>query len=66
VQETRFAGGVVVVVNFGDKPYKPADGTEIPPLGFRVEGVKAGRPTASTNESVSEAVREVSNPPLVG
>ena len=36
VQETRFAGGVTVTVNFGDRPYKLADRTELPPLGRRV------------------------------
>ena len=39
VQETRFAGGVTVTVNFGDRSYKLADGTELPPLGHRVEGI---------------------------
>ena len=39
VQETRFAGGVTVTVNFGDAPYKFTDGTPLPPLGHRVEGI---------------------------
>ena len=43
VQQTRFAGGVTVTVNFGDRPYKLADGEELPPLGHRVEGVKTER-----------------------
>ena len=40
VQETQFAGGVTVTVNFGDRPYKLSDGTELPPLGYRVLGLK--------------------------
>ncbi|MGO9109178.1 MAG: glycoside hydrolase [Thermoguttaceae bacterium] len=40
VQETRFAGGVAVTVNFGERPYKLTDGTELPPLGHRVTGLK--------------------------
>ena len=40
VQQTRFADGVTVTVNFGDKPYKLADGTTLAPLGHRVAGVK--------------------------
>jgi hypothetical protein len=28
---------MVVTVNFGDKPFKLADGTALPPLGQRVE-----------------------------
>ena len=40
VQQTRFANGVTVTVNFGDRPYTLADGTELPPLGHRVEGLK--------------------------
>ncbi len=39
VQETRFAGGVTVTVNFGDRPYKLPDGTNLPALGHRVEGM---------------------------
>jgi hypothetical protein len=40
VQETQFAGGVTVTVNLGDRPYKLTDGTELPPLGYRVLGLK--------------------------
>ncbi|MGA2035300.1 MAG: glycoside hydrolase [Thermoguttaceae bacterium] len=40
VQETRFAGGVTVTVNFGDRPHKLTDGTELPPLAQRVVGLK--------------------------
>jgi len=46
VQETRFAGGVTVTVNFGDKSHRLADGSELPPLGHRVEGpIAAARKT---------------------
>jgi hypothetical protein len=40
VQQTRFAGGVAVTVNFGEQPYRMADGTSLEPLGQRVEGLK--------------------------
>jgi hypothetical protein len=40
VQESRFANGVVVTVNFGDKPYTLADGTALGPLAHRFEGVR--------------------------
>jgi hypothetical protein len=39
VQQTQFANGTVVTVNFGDKPFKLADGTSLPPLEQRVEGL---------------------------
>ena len=39
VQRTRFANGVVVTVNFGDKPHTLPDGTTLPPLGHRVDGL---------------------------
>ena len=29
VQQTHFANGVIVTVNFGDKPFRLPDGTEI-------------------------------------
>jgi hypothetical protein len=38
VQQTKFANGVTVTVNFGDKPYPLADGTVLPPLGQHVWG----------------------------
>jgi hypothetical protein len=44
VQETRFAGGVTVTVNFGDRPYMLANGKELPPLGQVVEGLTVDRP----------------------
>ncbi|MBM4032056.1 MAG: hypothetical protein FJ291_09755 [Planctomycetes bacterium] len=43
VQETRFRNGVVVVANFGEKPHKLGDGTELAPLSHRVEGVAEER-----------------------
>jgi hypothetical protein len=39
VQQTQFANGVVVTVNFGDRPYKMADGTVVAPLGQHVRGL---------------------------
>jgi len=38
VQQTRFANGVTVTVNFGEKPHTLADGTTLEPLAHRVEG----------------------------
>jgi len=40
VQQTRFAGGVTVTVNFGRQPCKLPDGTALGPLQHRVEGIK--------------------------
>jgi hypothetical protein len=40
VQQTRFANGVVVTVNFGEEPYRLADGTSLRPLGHRFEGLE--------------------------
>jgi hypothetical protein len=39
VQQTTFANGVTIVVNFGDKPYRLADGREIEPMGYHVAGM---------------------------
>lgn len=39
VQETTFANGVAVTVNFGQKPYRLADGTTLGPLEHRVKGL---------------------------
>ncbi len=36
VQQTRFANGVMVTVNFGDKPFTLPDGTAIAPMNYRV------------------------------
>jgi hypothetical protein len=43
VQQTRFAGGVVVTVNFGDEPFTLPDGTVLAPLSHRVEGLQPER-----------------------
>ena len=39
VQQTVFANGVTVTVNFGDTPYKAADGVEIPAADLRITGM---------------------------
>jgi hypothetical protein len=39
VQQTEFANGVVVTVNFGDRPYRLDDGTELEPLGHHWVGL---------------------------
>lgn len=41
VQQTEFAGGMVVTVNFGDQPYQMADGTTLAPLAHRFQGLPA-------------------------
>jgi len=38
VQQTRFADGTVVTVNFGEAPARLGDGATLAPLGIRVEG----------------------------
>ena len=43
VQQTTFANGVSVIVNFGATSYRPAQGAEIAPGGFRVSA-PAGAP----------------------
>jgi len=40
VQQTRFANGVTVTVNFGDAPWSPPAGSLLPSLGLRIEGMK--------------------------
>jgi hypothetical protein len=37
VQETRFANGIAVTVNFGDQPYTLPDGQTLAPLAHRVD-----------------------------
>jgi len=39
VQQTRFANGVTVTVNFGDEPFRLPDGTEVPPMTSHVTGL---------------------------
>jgi len=36
VQQTIFANGARVTVNFGDSAYTLPDGAELPPMGFRI------------------------------
>lgn len=43
VQQTRFANGVVVTVNFGDRPFRLSDGTSLAPMSRRVEGLADDR-----------------------
>jgi hypothetical protein len=40
VQQTQFANGVIVTVNFGDKPFRLPDGTEIAALSQHVTGMQ--------------------------
>ena len=42
VQQTTFANGITVTVNFGDKPYRLPDGKEVEPMGYYVSGMPAG------------------------
>jgi len=39
VQQTRFANGVAVTVNFGNTPFRLPDGTEIAAMGHHVSGM---------------------------
>jgi hypothetical protein len=39
VQQTKFANGVTVTVNFGEKPYRLSDGKKIEPMNFHVSGM---------------------------
>lgn len=36
LQQTQFAGGVTVTVNFGERPARLADGTVVAPMGYHV------------------------------
>jgi hypothetical protein len=40
VQQTAFANGVTVTVNFGAAPFKLPDGAELRPMGFHVAGMR--------------------------
>ena len=40
VQQSVFANGVTVTVNFGEKAYRMADGTEIPSEDLRITGIE--------------------------
>lgn len=44
VQQTEFANGVRVTVNFGDKPFIMEDGFRLEPLSHRFEGLPAELP----------------------
>jgi len=39
VQQTRFANGVTVTVNFGDQPFRLADGATLPAMSHRTNGL---------------------------
>jgi hypothetical protein len=39
VQQTKFANGVTVTVNFGEKPYRLPDGKEIQPMSYNVSDI---------------------------
>lgn len=40
VQQSAFANGTKITVNFGKAPYRLPDGATVPPLGFQVEKAK--------------------------
>lgn len=40
VQQTAFANGVTITANFGDKPYRLPDGTELAPMTSHAAGLK--------------------------
>ena len=42
VQQTRFANGVVVTVNFGEQAYRMADGTLVAPMSRHITGMPHG------------------------
>jgi hypothetical protein len=48
VQQTAFANGTIVTVNFGSEPFRMADGVVVPPMGSQVRHLKAesGTPNA--------------------
>ena len=39
VQQTTFANGITITVNFGDKSYRLPDGTKVEPMGYHVSGM---------------------------
>jgi hypothetical protein len=39
VQQTQFANGVTITVNFGTTPYRLPDGQMVKPMGYRVSGM---------------------------
>ena len=40
VQQTAFANGTTITVNFGNTPHRLPDGAAVPPLGSRVDKAK--------------------------
>jgi hypothetical protein len=47
VQQTTFANGISVIVNFGNQPFRQPTGEPIAPLGFKVETSKRATKAAS-------------------
>jgi hypothetical protein len=47
VQQTQFANGVRITVNFGESPYSLPEGTAVPPMGYHIE-----QPTLSVQRRV--------------
>jgi len=43
VQQTVFANGTTVTVNFGVAPYQSANGDSIAPMGFKISQAGGGR-----------------------
>jgi hypothetical protein len=39
VQQTRFANGIIITVNFGETPYGLPSGQVLKPMGFDVAGM---------------------------
>jgi hypothetical protein len=39
VQQTTFANGIMITVNFGDKVHRLPDGKEVEPMGYHVSGM---------------------------
>jgi hypothetical protein len=39
VQQTTFANGITITVNFGDSPYRLPDGKEVEPMSYHITGL---------------------------
>lgn len=52
VQRTAFSSGVQVTVNYGEFPFNMEDGTELPPLGYRVKDTGPGGHSFSGRVSI--------------
>jgi hypothetical protein len=50
VQQTRFANGVVVTVNFSDQAYRLADGTSLGPMSHHVAGLAENKQSQSPSQ----------------